>query len=158
MSQYLVITCNIDYSLRVVRKGYHYEVESKWKHEAWEGIYRVAITQELDAEINALRGALRKALYIGCDYYPEAVRSIFDAGNLAEIRGLKDPEIVKEAEAAFRRVSHLPRNEPLNLRIPKELKARLEVAAAELTRKTGKKHSKADVAIMWMERGGLTPE
>jgi hypothetical protein len=148
MIHYLLITSTVQFALRVVRRGHHFDVEEKRKRAGWEAIYSVPITQEFDAEISALRGALRKGLYIAAEYYPDNAKWILEAGPT----DTGPPSPLKEV--AILHAPDLKRDEVLNLRIPKATKARLVVRASELTTQTGKKHTVADVANLWLEIGG----
>ena len=139
---------NLGTGFRVVRKGFHFLVESRRRNGEWEDLYRVPIGQEPDADLYALKGAVRKALFYAEDFQLDGqILNVLEAEKEA-----LDPSKLLSHPIAL--ITHLPRDAALNARIPRPLKDRLVEETRKLERLTKLQLTLSDYLIYRLRGSG----
>lgn len=152
--QHLFLAVSNGSGYRIVRRGDHFVVEFRRRENSrWEAHYKAEVVERIPNDaVNALTACLRKVLM----FIEHFARHDF-AESVLQTQGefpLMGPAPLEEVALRGRKVSPLPRNETLNLRVPKELKARLIFEASRLSDGKPRKLTVADLAIYRLEHGG----
>ena len=124
MEGFFMIQANTGRALRVVRRGFHMVIEQRGKQGDWEGVHRIEI-EDHDEPGAALRGAVRKCLYLADDF-----------AQLGVVLSMLKQSDSKDTFAELIALAHLPRDAMLSARIPSLLKTQLLSGAERLAKRS----------------------
>lgn len=144
MQWLLLVQNNTGRGFRVVRRGYHFVVQTKKRNGEWDSIYKVQVLDKDGDEAAALLGAIRKCLYF-CEDMAQLGMCLSMLQRDEKIGGIAHPLSV---------IASLPRSAFLTARIPKELKQNLILQKDNLREKLRIPVTLADYLIYRLSNDG----